>query len=386
MAWTSPLRRLLLPLVLLPLASHPTLAAESEVCKRARAQLGEPFKGATEAQCQQALDQADEDRWQLWLDVARAAELTGDLDRAALTLDRFVREADRRGRLSDEWASLRDEARTEMARLDAKVLETRARVVINSTPEGAEIEIVGTPGRPKPDTTPATRYFAPGAHTVRLTLREPRAQREVTFSVTAGQTTELKVDLRPGAPQDVAIVETPAPTVLGQRPPADSPGPSTPTTPSATPTVTPTPVGDPGSTTPTDLPPIEPRTLPDPDDVALVRSGPGPLTRIGTVAITLGAAALAAGTVFTLQWLGLEDEAECAGLACEVDQPLRARVRADAGIARDRAIGSIIAGVVLVGGGITAIIRDTPDEPTATTTISPWLSPDGAGVTTRLRF
>jgi len=347
-------------------------APADDVCARARTILGEELRDASVERCQQALDSADEDRWQLWLDVAMAAEMTGDQDRAALTLERFVREADRRGRLPDHWAALRDEARSNVGRLDAEVLKTKARVVINSIPEGAEIDVSGTARRANPDKTPATRYFAPGSHSVRLVLAEPAVNRELTFSVTAGQTLELKVDLRPGAPSEISITESPGTTVLGQRPGPDSAPPTEPTKPAAS------------AATP--APTVEPRSAPDPEDASLVRNGPGTWSRVGTVAITVGGAALAAGTVFVLQAIGLDDEAACSGLACDVDGPLRSRVRAEASVAWDRALGSLIAGGVLVAGGITAIIRDTPDEPTSSTTISPWFSTDGAGFSTNVRF
>ncbi len=361
-----------LALTAVPLVPSASAAPADDVCRRARTVLGEDFRGASAERCQQALDAADEDRWQLWLDVAMAAEMTGDQDRAALTLERFVREADRRGRLPDHWAALRDEARTNISRLDAEVLKTKARVVINSIPEGAEIEVIGTARRANPDKTPTTRYFAPGSHSVRLVLEEPAINREITFSVTVGQTLELKVDLRPNAPSEIAITESRGAPVLGQRPAADAATPTEPTKSAAS------------SATP--VPAVEPRPTPDPEDASLVRNGPGTWTRVGTVAITVGGAALAAGTVFVLQAIGLDDEAACSGLACDVDRPLRSRVRAEASVAWDRALGALIVGGALVAGGITAIVRDTPDEPSSSTTISPWFSPDGAGFSTNVRF
>ncbi|HRE88916.1 MAG TPA: PEGA domain-containing protein, partial [Myxococcota bacterium] len=195
---------------------QPVQANDSGVCRKARSVLGEEFKDATEERCQQALDTADEERWELWLAVASAAELSGDLDRAALSLDRFVRDADKRGRLPSHWAAIRDEARTTIARLDGEVLKTKARVTINSLPEGAEVEVVGTAKRPNAERTPTTRYFTPGNHTLRLVL-DTNVNREVAFSVKAGQAIELKVDLRPDAPSDLAVTETKAPAVLGSQ-------------------------------------------------------------------------------------------------------------------------------------------------------------------------
>lgn len=375
--------------------AQPTRAAEGGACRKARSVLGEEFKDATEERCQQAMDNADEDRWQLWLDVATAAELSGDLDRAALTLDRFVRDADRRGRLPSHWAAIRDEARTTISRLDTEVLKTKARVIINTTPEGAEVEVVGTTKRPGNERTPTTRYFAPGSHTLRIVKDE--ANREVAFTVTAGQAIELKVDLRPDAPSDLAVTETKAPGVLGSQPTVEV----VKTTPTTGNTVTTNPKdassggaatdpSDPANAAgpkadPTDAP-VEPRPTLDPEDPPLVREPTGTWTKVGTVAITLGGASLAAGVVFVLQAAGLDDEAACSGLACEVDQPLRARVKDEASVAWARAAGSLIAGALLVGGGITAIVRDTPDKPTSSTTISPWLSPDGAGLSGTVRF
>lgn len=374
----------------LALLAGPSHGAEGDSCRRARSVLGDEFKDATEERCQQALDIADEDRWQLWLDVATAAELSGDLDRAALTLDRFVRDADRRGRLPSHWATIRDEARTSISRLDAQVLKTKARVTLVTVPEGADVEIVGTPRRPNAERTPTNRYFAPGNHTVRVSL-DANQSREVAFSVEAGQTVELKIDLRPTAPKDLAVTESRAPSMLGAAPSvevvkvATGPNPADPKATGTTTTTTPADASSSANAQPTTTP-IEPRPLLDPDDPPLVSPETGTWTKVGRVAITLGGASLAAGVVFVLQGAGLDDEAACSGLACEVDGPLRERVKDEAGIAWRRAAGALIVGALLVGGGITAIVRDTPDEPAATTTISPWLSPDGAGISGAVRF
>jgi hypothetical protein len=389
---------------------QPVQANDSGICRKARSVLGEEFKDATEERCQQALDTADEERWELWLAVASAAELSGDLDRAALSLDRFVRDADKRGRLPSHWAAIRDEARTTIARLDGEVLKTKARVTITSMPEGAEVELVGTPKRPNAERTPTTRYFTPGNHTLRLVL-DPDINREVAFTVKAGQALELKVDLRPDAPKDLAVTETKAPAVLGSQASVEV----VKTTPTDNKTVTTTPAdastgqtgpgstndpaagtkdggtGTAGGTSSTDgtsgsTGKVEPRPVPDPDDLALVKRETGTWTKVGTVAVALGGASLAAGVVFILQATGLDDEAACSGLACEVDQPLRARVKDEASVAWTRAAGALIAGAILVGGGITAIVKDEPDEPAGSTTISPWFSPEGAGVSGLVRF
>lgn len=387
--------------------AQPVHANDGGTCRKARSVLGEEFKDATEERCQQALDSADEERWELWLAVASAAELSGDLDRAALSLDRFVRDADKRGRLPSHWAAIRDEARTTIARLDGEVLKTKARVTITSTPEGAEVEVVGTAKRPNTERTPTTRYFAPGNHTLRLVL-DTNVNREVAFTVKAGQAIELKVDLRPDAPKDLAVTETKAPAVLGSQASVEV----VKTGPTDDKTVTKTPAdassgqtgpgsandpgasngaaaggGDPaGNPAGGDTGTVEPRPVPDPDDLALVKRETGTWTKVGTVAVALGGASLAAGVVFVLQASGLDDQAACSGLACEVDQPLRARVKDEASVAWTRAAGALIAGAILVGGGITAIIKDEPDEPTSSTTISPWFSPEGAGVSGLVRF
>lgn len=390
--------------------AQPVHANDGGACRKARSVLGEEFKDATEERCQQALDSADEERWELWLAVASAAELSGDLDRAALSLDRFVRDADKRGRLPSHWAAIRDEARTTIARLDGEVLKTRARVTITSVPEGAEVEVVGTAKRPNAERTPTTRYFAPGNHTLRLVL-DTNVNREVAFSVKAGQAIELKVDLRPDAPKDLAVTETKAPAVLGSQASVEvvKTGPTDDKTVTKTPAdastgqTGPGSANDPGASDgtaaattgsgdPAGSPPggttgtVEPRPVPDPDDLSLVKRETGTWTKVGTVAIALGGASLAAGVVFVLQATGLDDEAACSGLACEVDQPLRARVKDEASVAWTRAAGALIAGAILVGGGITAIIKDEPDEPASSTTISPWFSPEGAGVSGLVRF
>ena len=48
------------------------------------------------------------------------------------------------------------------------------------------------------------------------------------------------------------------------------------------------------------------------------------------------------------------------------------------------ATGALIAGAVLVGGGIAAILL--LDDPEESTSFVPWIGPSGGGVTGQLRF
>jgi hypothetical protein len=361
-------RPLLIALLVASAVARDGLAAEPEedACARARELLGAVEPGASAAQCQQALDAAEEERWQLWLDIAAADEIAGDHERAALSLHRFVVAADRRGlRLPAHWVVVRDEARATIARLDADILRTRGRVTLTSIPEGAEARFSEAAAARIPDKsprTPVTAYFDPGSHSVRLLDRLTDRSREVSFTLVAGGAVALVVDLRPGVPPDRAIVESRGEAVLGQRPvTGDIVAP-----PEGPPTVT-----DTFATDDFEGPPIR-------------EPGPSPLKSLGAVAIAAGTTAIAVGTVFALLASGMDDEAACRGEACDSDRTLREAVRRDADVHWARATGSLVAGGVLVAGGIVALLLDDGGEPE--TAVRPWVGPGGAGVGGRLRF
>ncbi len=338
-----------------------------DLCKRAKEQLGSVIeRGMTADQCQQALDIAEEERWQLWIDIATANELAGDLERAALSLDKFLVAADRRPRpLSAQWVVMRDEARQKVARMDAEVMKTKGRVTIVTTPEGAEATFVGG-GAFVPDKvpkTPVSAYFEPGTHTVRVRHPATEAVREVSFTVAVGSAVRLDIDLRPNARPDTAVAEAPGKTVLGQDENA-----------------APTPAPEVPETSFIEVPGEDP----DPEGPPVRDGGASLGESLGTVAIAAGTASLAVGVTFALIASGLDDEAVCAGAACDRDVALRERVRRDADVAWDRMTGTMIVGGLLVVGGVLAIVL-TDDAPTASY-VTPWVGPDGGGLSGQLRF
>jgi len=343
-----------------------------DTCARAKAQLGSKVieRGMSTEQCQGALDNAEEERWQLWLDIAAADELAGDLERSALSLNKFLTAADLRPRpLPAEWVVMRDEARVKIARADVEVLKTKGRVTISSTPDGAEATVVGGGAvlADKSPKTPVTAYFEPGSHSVRLRVPATEASREVSFTVSAGSAIELRVDLRPGARPDTAVVENAGPPVLGQRSRTD--------------------LGAPPQEVPSDEPTVidEPIADTDPEGPPVRHSGATLMGSLGTVSIAAGGASLAMGITFALVASGLDDEAACSGVACDFDTGLREHVRRDADVAWNRAAGTLIIGTLLVAGGIVAIVLDEDDD-APTTTVTPWIGPSGAGLSGQLRF
>lgn|GEM_PF-1607653 len=341
-------------------------------CARAKAQLGSSVieRGMSAEQCQVALDSAEEERWQLWLDIAAAHELGGDVERSALSLNKFLAAADRRPRpLSAQWVVMRDEARLKIARADTEVLKTKGRVTIISTPEGAEATIIGGGATlaDKSPKAPLTAYFEPGSHSVRLRIPATEATREVSFTVVAGSVIELRVDLRPGAKPDTSVSENPGPPVLGQRDPTDL---------GASPQEV---AHEPVSV-------LEEPIDNDPEGPPVRDSSASIMGSLGTVSIAAGGAALAMGITFALVASGLDDEARCSGAACDVDTGLRDHVRRDADVAWDRATGTLIVGSLLVAGGIVAIIFDDGDDGAPTTSVTPWIGPNGGGLSGQMRF
>jgi len=363
--------------LLVALAVVPTARAAEPadgLCKRAREMLGSDVieRGMTDEQCQLALDANEEERWQLWLDIATADELAGDLERSALSLNKFLAAAERRVRpLPAQWVVMRDEARQKVARMDVEILKTKGRVTLISTPEGAEAIFARGVAANLPDKTPktpVTAYFEPGTHTVRLRVPATETAREISFTVSAGSVIDLRVDLRPGARSDTAISENAGPPVLGQLPPQD---------------------GDPPRLEPSEDEPVtvirEPYDGSDRDGPPVRSPETSIIRSLGTISIAAGGAALAMGMTFALVAAGLDDEAACTGGACEVDKALRTHVRRDADVAWDRATGTFIVGGLLVAGGIAAILLDDMDDAPATS-LTPWIGPDGAGLSGQVRF
>lgn len=350
---------------------------EGDPCQRAREALGDAaVEGLSDGQCEQALDAAEEERWQLWLDAAAADELAARHARAALALARFVEAVERRTtRVPAQWVVARDRARDTLARLDGQLLRTMARVRIDSRPSGAEATFAPEVAADLParaPRTPVTAYFAPGAHRVQLADRASDRTREVVFTVTAGRTLDLRVDLTGEVPPEEAILEAPGAPVLGRSPsvnPEEEPGPAV------------------GVGAPEVAPPESPSDAPapvDPDDAPPIRAPSSALLpTVGTAAVALGTASLAIGVVFAMIGAGLDDEAACDGAACERHAKLRAEVESDADVAWTRATAALIAGGALVAGGVIALVLDDDAPATA---VAPWLGPDGGGLTGAVRF
>lgn len=374
-------------LVLIVLVSTTARADDSEACRGARDLMGaQAARRATAAECQRALDQAEEDQWQLWLDLGLAAEQSGDAEDAIVAYQRFVDAADRRGeRLMDPWTKLRDDMRTAIGRLDGDLLQKRARVTITTLPPGATVTVVsgGVPVRGDSERTPSTRYFGKGSHTVRLASSESGASREVRFTVEVGQTLELKVDLRPGAPTDHGVIEGVGPALRGQTP-GGAPG-----------------TNDPGAgkvIVEVEGPADQDRDPTDDEPPPQTRTLRSPVRTIGIAAAAAGVAALAIGAVFVTSGEGLDDELEaCArpGSGCRGTAPELAALGRERDVQYDRATAAFITGGVLVAGGIVAILvfgdettvegQGAIDVP-GTTRVVPFAGPDGAGVTATMSF
>jgi hypothetical protein len=270
--------------------------------------------------------------------------------------------ADARGeRISASWAKERDAARARVEKLEESLLKDKGRVQIITVPEGVEVTIVGQV-RPGPaDKSPLTRYLVPGTHVVRVVLPASGAAREVSFPVGVGQSVEVDIDLGPEGRSEVRVNGR---SVGGEDNPELRENP----------------------------PEVLPNGVDATDEVSpLLAQEHGLWTRLGTAGISLGGAAIAVGIVFALQGAGLDDEASCSGDFCEVDAPLRALVRADSDTAWSRATGAFITGGVLLAGGIVAVVLDphraAPEGNGASKPrVTPWLSPDGAGLSGIVSF
>lgn len=323
-----------------PLIATSTAHAEDH-CAEARALLGPKWVAPTsDAACKEALEYAEEEQWQLWLDLAFAEEATDNLEAAVAVYRRFIKSTLRRGEgLSESWRKMREEATFTVGRLEETLTKTRAKITIDTIPAGLPVRFTKEARRGE-DATPVTRYLPAGEHIVVATDPTTGRTRELSFTVEVGQAREIKIDLRENSP--LGVVEK---TLPGDR---------TGSTQSAG-----------GTADPVGLPGVQVRM--DDDKTPPPRSVQSGTTlrRIGVGALGVGIAAAAVGTGFMLTSTGLSDEAACAGALCQVDTAARARAKGEASIAEDRALAGFITGGVFILGGALALIIDslTDDSP-----------------------
>jgi len=321
----------------------PSSAHADDHCAQAKTLLGPKWVAPkSDAACKEALEAAEEEQWQLWLDLAFAEEATDNLDEAVVVYRRFIKSTLRRGDgLGMSWKKMREEATFTVGRLEESLMKTRGRITIETIPAGLPVRFTQEMRRGE-DPTPITRYLPAGEHVV--AARDPKAgvSRELKFAVEAGQNRQITFDLRANSP--LGVLEK---TLPGDR-----------TGSSQT-------VGDAGD--PTETPGVHLRM--DDDTTRPPRSSHSGtrLRRVGLAAIGVGVAATAIGTGFYLTSTGLSDDAKCAGTLCEVEAAALGRARNNASIAEDRALaGFITGGVFIVGGAIALIIDslsdDTPGE------------------------
>jgi len=368
------------------LTTHGAALAGDEPCARAAQIVGAEAQGMTPAQCQEVLDEADEERWQLWLDMALALEHAGDRIAAVQFYGRFLDSVAERGDrpLSDAWAKLHADARAAHDRIDAELLATHGRIRVRGTPRELLASFEGRASEAATHTTPFVHYLPPGTHRLQVHHRGTDTTREQTFELAAGQALELHLDLTPRleAPDAPTVAREAAEEVEGAP-------------------------GDAADKVETES---AARPAPPTGDASLlaVRRAGAPASRTSTVrdvgwlGVALGVGATALGAVFYFQGDGLISESRCQDQPwCEPTTDERAARRSEGEELQDRAIITWIAGGVLLVTGITAILvsgagGDKPSEPagedasdTAGVTldhVSPALIPGGAGVQAGLRF
>lgn len=296
-------------------------ADDSEACRKAQQVIGDKAATMLPDECQEAVDAAEEERWQLWLDMGLAHEQASELVNAAQYYQRFLDGADQRERpLGAAWEKARADARASLERIDAELLRSYGRVDVTSTPSDAMASFEGKAAGMASFTTPFRHYLLPGEHM--LQLYSPTLGKTVdrAFSLSVGQKLALAVDL---------TAETPP------RRPAEKPV-TTKTTPKAT-------VSPPGGKPAREAPPV--------------------LETVGWLGVGAGAASLALGTVLYVQGAGLVDESKCSGEAfCEPTAAYRAKRKADGEDLETSGVIAWAAGAVLLGGGIAAIVLAEDDD------------------------
>jgi hypothetical protein len=320
--------------------------------------------------CAEALRDAEEETWQLLLDLAFAEEETGSPLKAYDTYQRFLDATGARGAaLATHWGEVRKRAEAASSRLEAVLLKSHARVTVVPRPETRTVHFFGEPLRDHPGRGPIVRFLPPGGHRVIVADPHTGRYREVSLTVTAGEAREL-------------VVELPASDVTA---PSSSFAPASPA------------VTGPGSSPSAD----EGTTLLGAQAMGVARGArKQPVWRsVGAAALGVGVAATAVGAGFLAASNGLSEEAACDGLLCNLEPATRARLRSDASVAEDRAVASFVTGGLFLAGGATAIILEAlglvgpPEKGSQAAsaaprikTIAPTFGRGGAGMSAAISF
>lgn len=275
----------------------------------------------TDVACAELQRAAEEASWQLLLDVASAEEETGSPLKALDACQRFLEATSARGAaLPGHWTETRKRVEATAQRLEASLLRTHARVTVVPRPETRAVHFFGEPLRDHRNLGPIVRILPPGTHRVIVADPASGRYREVSLTVSAGEVREVVVEL-------------------------DAPAESRPS----------------GA----------PSAVPGPEAASLLRPQAGvseqlprvvrkqPVWRsVGAAALSVGVAATAVGAGFLAASNGLSEEAACDGLLCDLEPATRARLRADASVAEDRAVASFVTGGLFLAGGATALILE----------------------------
>lgn len=285
-------------------------------CEEAERLVGDDAKTMSPDDCQVVVDAAEEERWQLWLDMALAHEHAGDDLAAVEYYGRFIEAVGARTRpLSPSWLKARSDSKAALERLDAELRATMGRLEVRSTPRDAAASFEGEAKETARLVTPFSTYLAPGEHT--LELYHPDFPQPVRKTVTLekGQVLALDIDIA----AELAPKKAPPADKVGKRP-----------APERTP------------------PPREPTNV---------------LETVGWLGVAAGIGLAATGAVLVAdgQWqidgASCTDEAWCAPTADE-----RARRKDDGEGTRTSGVVTLIAGGALIAGGVVAILLSEDDE------------------------
>lgn len=334
-------------LTLNSLAFGPALA-QSDICRRASQASGESVSGLSDAKCQEIYQIATEDRWQLQLDSAIAAELGGNEELAWLRLNNILGATSKSDvPLSKAWQGVREDIKEAMQRLEEGLLAKNGRLNLTSTEPGLLVTIADASAYEEAEFAPVTRFLKPGKHTVIVTpTLSAGTEQRYTVDLKQGQTHTLEVSAQASKPETVLTEEAPAVT-----PPTERVNP------------------------PAKLRPLA--------SVAPQKESTSAWKTVGGVAVATGVAALATGGFFILKAEQTPDEIKCWGQACADRDSLRAEVQRRKDQYWDYATITLAAGGALLVGGILAIALSDSDEPVQ---VSPWFSPEGGGVVGSMRF
>ncbi len=197
--------------LLMSITGGSALADDSAACLKAQKLVGADAIHMSENECSRALEAAEEERWQLWLDMALAHETSEDYASSMHYYNLFLGSSGNRDSLSQAWTEVRGQTQDSVGRIEKMLMATHSKVTIKTDPPEAMASIRGARDGQTDMTTPFTTYLPPGDHVVDVFHKAADVKLNRTIAVaSAGEAMTIDIPLK--TPTKVAA---PAPSSTG---------------------------------------------------------------------------------------------------------------------------------------------------------------------------